>query len=174
MPPLIKPSSTFCPKNRQVYSSDFIMENGPPIQSEKNMKFYTIGYGGRNPQEFLDLLRQKGVKVIVDVRLRPDHSSMGSFAKAKSHDKGIQKLLASVGIEYISVVELGNVFLEYADWRDQYRELLEKAGDMLAQRLLSVSSPFCLMCAEKSPAECHRFLIAEYLVSKGYEVEHIE
>jgi uncharacterized protein (DUF488 family) len=138
------------------------------------MKFYTIGYGGRNPQEFLDILKEKGVKVVVDVRLRPDHSSMGSFAKAKSQDKGIQKLLATVGIEYISVVELGNVFLECADWRERYRELLAKAGDLLTQRLENVSTPFCLMCAEKSPAECHRSLIAEYLASKGYEVEHIE
>jgi uncharacterized protein (DUF488 family) len=144
------------------------------IRREKTMKFYTIGYGGRKPQEFLDLLKQKGVKVIIDVRLRPDHSSMGSYAKAKSHDKGIQKLLATVGIEYISVLELGNIFLEYAEWRERYRDLLEKAGNLLTQCLEKVSTPFCLMCAEKSPAECHRSLIAEYLVSKGYEVEHIE
>ncbi len=82
------------------------------------MKFYTIGYGGRKPQEFLDLLKQKDVKVVSDVRLRPDHANMGSFARAKSQDKGIQKLLATVGIDYISVLELGNVFLEYADWRE--------------------------------------------------------
>ena len=31
------------------------------------MKFYTIGYGGRMPQEFLDLFKQRGVKVVVDV-----------------------------------------------------------------------------------------------------------
>ena len=49
------------------------------------MKFYTIGYGGRKPQEFLDLLKQKGVKVVVDVRLRPDFASMGSFCRIKSH-----------------------------------------------------------------------------------------
>jgi len=87
------------------------------------MKVYTIGYGGRKPQEFLDLLKQKDVKVVVDVRLRPDHASMGSYAKAKSLDKGIQKLLATIGIGYISVLELGNVFLECANWRERYRTL---------------------------------------------------
>jgi len=144
------------------------------IRNEKTIKFYTIGYGGRNPQGFLDLLKQNGVKVVVDVRLQPDRARIGSYARAKSHHKGIQKLLATVGIKYISVVELGNLFLEYADWRERYRELMVKAGDLLTQRFGNVPTPFCLMCAEKSPTECHRSLIAEYLVSRGYEVEHIE
>jgi len=144
------------------------------IRNEKTIKFYTIGYGGRNPQGFLDLLKQNGVKVVVDVRLQPDRARIGSYARAKSHHKGIQKLLATVGIKYISVVELGNLFLEYADWRERYRELLEKVGDLLIQPLENVSSPFSLMCAEKSPAECHRSLIVEYLVNKVFEVEHIE
>jgi len=60
---------------------------------------------------------------------------MGSYVRAKSPDKGIQKLLGTVSIEYISLVELGNVFLEYADWRERYLELLEKAGDLLTRRL---------------------------------------
>lgn len=144
------------------------------IFGKEKMKLYTIGYGGRKPQEFLGLLSQKDVKVVVNVRLRPDRASMGSFARARSQDKGIQKLLAAAGIEYISVVELGNVFMEYTDWRERYRELLVKAGDLLTQRLKNVSSPFCLMCAEKSPAECHRSLIADYLGRKGYEVVHIQ
>jgi len=138
------------------------------------VKLYTIGYGGRKPEEFLNLLKQKDVKAIVDVRLRPDRASMGSYVRAKSPDKGIQKLLGTVGIEYLSLVELGNVFLEYADWKERYQKLLEKAGDLLTRRLVTTSSPFCIMCAEKSPAQCHRSLIAEYLVRKGYEVEHIE
>ena len=138
------------------------------------MKFYTIGYGGRNPQDFLDLLKQKGVKVVVDVRLRPYRAYRGYYAKAKSQDKGIQKRLADYNIEYISLVKLGNPFMEYDDWRVRYQQLLEKEGDLLIEPLRSIPGPFCLLCAEKSPAECHRFLIAEYLVSKGYEVEHIE
>ena len=150
------------------------MEKSVPIRTEERMKFYTIGYGGRNPQEFLDLLKQRGVKVVVDVRLRPDRAYWGCYAKAESQDKGIQKRLAEYNIEYISLVKLGNPFMECDDWGERYQQLLEKEGDLLIEPLRSIPGPFCLLCAEKSPLKCHRFLIAEYLVSKGYEVEHIE
>jgi uncharacterized protein (DUF488 family) len=150
------------------------MEKDLPIHGKEKMKFYTIGYGGRKPQKFLDLLKQKGVKVVVDVRLRPDRAYWGCYVKAKSQDKGIQKILAGYNLEYVSIVKLGNPFMECDDWRERYRQLLEKEGDLLIEPLQSISGPFCLMCAEKSPVDCHRFLIAEHLVSKGYEVEHIE
>jgi len=71
------------------------------------------------------------------------------------------------------MVELGNLFLDFDDWQTRYRTLLEKAGDLLVERLLGISKPFCLMCAEKSAEQCHRAIIAEYLVTKGWEVEHI-
>ncbi|NEP56502.1 MAG: DUF488 domain-containing protein [Symploca sp. SIO2G7] len=76
-------------------------------------KFFTIGYGGRKPEELLQLLSDNSVKAIVDVRLRPDKAHMGSFVKAKSQEKGIERLLATGGIEYYSLVELGNVFMDY-------------------------------------------------------------
>jgi uncharacterized protein (DUF488 family) len=139
------------------------------------MKFYTIGYGGRAPQELLEILLAKGVKTIVDVRLRPDRARLGTWVKTNNPDKGIQKLLAGAGIAYISLIELGNLFLEYADWETRYQTLLERAGDLLNDRLSSIPTPFCLLCAEKKAADCHRRLIAEYLVrQKGAQVEHIE
>lgn len=138
------------------------------------MKLYTIGYGGRNPKDLVAALQNKGIRTIVDVRLRPDRASMGVYVMAKSADKGIQKLLADGNIGYISLIELGNIFLFYDNWRDRYREFIEKTGDLLIKALKDVPEPFCLMCAERKVSDCHREQITDYLVQKDWEVEHIE
>ena len=138
------------------------------------MQIYTIGYGGRRPDELLDLLRARDIRAIVDVRLRPDRSAMGIFAKAKDPTKGIEHMLAGAGIQYFSFVEMGNLFLELPDWAERYRRMLDLAGDLLTERLGQVPDPFCLLCAEKKAAECHRKLVADFLATKGHHVEHIE
>lgn len=137
------------------------------------MQIYTVGYGGRKPQDFGALLRQYGVETIVDVRLRPDRASIGLYAKAKTPDKGIQRLLVEHGIGYVSLQELGNVFMGCEDWHERYQRLMTQAGDVLCERLLNVPGRWSLMCAERQAAACHRALIAEHLTGRGYRVEHI-
>jgi uncharacterized protein (DUF488 family) len=139
------------------------------------MIFYTIGYGGRRPEEFVDLLVGRGVRAVADVRIRPDRASMGAYALAKSSDKGIEKLLGDRGIAYQSILELGNLFRDREDWQVPYRALFDRTGDLLVGRLEGLPQPFCLMCAEKRVAECHRLVIANFLVTNwGWSVEHIE
>lgn len=139
------------------------------------MTVYTIGYGGRGKADFLALLAAHGVKTVVDVRLRPDRASMGIWVKAKTPDKGIEAWLAEAGVGYRSVVELGNVFLDFPDWPERYRRLLDRAGSLLTERLDGIPGPICLMCAEKRVAECHRRQVAEYLAAhKGATVHHLE
>jgi uncharacterized protein (DUF488 family) len=138
------------------------------------VKCYTVGYGGRSQRDFVSLLKQEGIKTVVDVSLRPDRAAMGAYVKAKAEDKGIQRLLADSNIGYFSALELGNIFFACKDWRDRYRQLLDNSGDLLTARLQEIPMPFCLMCAEKSVTECHRREIANFLVRKGWQVEHIE
>jgi uncharacterized protein (DUF488 family) len=139
------------------------------------MKFFTIGYGGRAPDEFAKLLVAHRVRAVADVRIHPDRASMGAYVRARTADKGIEKLLSDRGIAYRSILELGNLFRDLDDWRPSYRALFERAGDLLIGRLEDLPEPFCLMCAEKRVADCHRQIIAEFLVAtRGWSVEHLE
>ena len=139
------------------------------------MTLFTIGYGGRDKQELLALLRANGVKTIVDVRLRPDRASMGIWVKARTSDKGIESWLNEAGIGYCSHVELGNVFLGFDDWKERYQRLLDGSGALLTERLRAITEPMCLLCAEKQVAECHRWYVAEYAATHwGAVVRHLE
>lgn len=139
------------------------------------MKLFTLGYGGRTKEEFLNLLHENGVRTLVDVRLRPDRASMGIWVKAKSADKGIEKMLTDAGIGYQSLVELGNVFLDFVDWAERYEQLLEQSGELLVGRLFGLPEPICLLCAEKRVLDCHRRQIADYMRRRhGAQVKHLE
>ncbi len=142
-----------------------------------NKRVLTIGYGGRSPDELITLLSKNKVCEVVDVRLRPDKAFMGTYVRSKNKDEGIQGLLGASEIDYFSFIELGNLFYEVQDWRKRYEELIYKSGDNILTRLIEVISQSrtpCLMCAEKKVTDCHRLIIANYLQTKGYFVEHIE
>ena len=136
---------------------------------------FTIGYGGRKPQDFTRILTDAGVRTLVDVRLRPDRASMGVYAKAREADKGIAGLLGTAGVRYVSLPELGNLFLDYDDWPERYPRFLELAGPLLFDRLEVIEGPVCLMCAEKRLCDCHRRHLAAHLEkTKGWSFTHLE
>src|SRR5687767_7121513 len=107
------------------------------------MTFYTIGYGGRPPAEFVRLLTEAGVRTVADVRLRPDRSSMGSYKFTGKSNTGIEKLLTGASIGYTSLPELGNLFLGFDDSLARYATFFERAPDLLVGRLLELPQPFC-------------------------------
>jgi uncharacterized protein (DUF488 family) len=137
---------------------------------EGSVKLFTIGYGGRTPTDFVALLRQSGVATLVDVRIDPRHAHLGSFVLAKSPDKGIQRLLWDAGIAYVSIPELGNPFRGHDDWKERYERWLRSNADVELRRLEGIPEPFCLLCAEKDPENCHRKSIADVLRERGHEV----
>jgi uncharacterized protein (DUF488 family) len=137
--------------------------------------FFTIGYGGRKPTKFIQLLKEHSIEIVADVRLRPDRASFGVYSRAKDPQAGIAGLLGQAGIDYIALFELGNIFLELPDWAVRYRQLLQQSGPLLCERLVKIPQRLCLLCAEKRVAECHRLILADYLVqTTGWQVQHIE
>jgi uncharacterized protein (DUF488 family) len=158
---------------------EVLWQHGKWYSGTKNeypsMKLFTIGYGGRAPADFISLLKNGNVRTLVDIRLRPDRASMGIWVKAKTPDKGIERILSDAGIDYRSLVELGNIFREREDWQQDYEQLLATSGELLVSRLAGIEGPICLMCAEKRVAECHRRHVAEYLArTQGFEIVHLE
>lgn len=142
-------------------------------QPSSETKTYTIGYGGRRPDDFLDLLTSRGIRTIVDVRRSP-RGYRGCYTRAKDPSKGIAGMLAKIGIKYVWLEEFGNPFQGQDEWVEKYQAHLDQLGGRLGEVLGDVSGPFCLMCAEKRVSECHRKLIAYRLAEAGAEVEHIE
>ncbi len=136
------------------------------------MRLFTLGYGGRDPNQFLHALQDHGVRTVVDVRKRPHRAFLPVFAKATSSKEGIEQLLSSVGIAYRSIPELGNPYRE-GDWRERYERLLSDRVGLLLDALEGLAEPVCLLCAERNPAECHRSIIADTLAAHGWDVEHI-
>jgi uncharacterized protein (DUF488 family) len=117
-------------------------------------------------EKFIALLKQHGIDAVVDVRLRNE----GRYYKFAS-GKHIKALVESHGIAYVHELR----FAPTAEMIRRYRKdgdwpAYEQAyyGLMIARNILAVwqevagqfSRP-CLLCAEKSPVEYHRRLLAE-------------
>jgi len=142
---------------------------------------FTIGHGNRAIGEFVTLLREAGIECVVDVRAYPVSRRHPQFAR-----EALEKSLTQAGIRYAWEGEsLGGrrklaqdtphvalkspAFRAYADYMmtAEFREGLERLIGLARERRIAI------MCAERRPPECHRYLVADSLVTSGVPVEHI-
>src|SRR5512143_3848761 len=145
-----------------------------------SLTIWTIGHSTRTIEEFIDLLRQHRIEILVDVRHFPGSRRVPDFNKDALHGA-----LATAGIRYEHMVELGGrrpprpdshnlawrnaSFRGYADYmetqpfRDGVDHLLEVAR----------AGRTAIMCSEAVWWRCHRSMIADYLKAAGVQVFHI-
>jgi uncharacterized protein (DUF488 family) len=141
---------------------------------------FTVGHSNRKLEEFLALLRAHGVARILDVRRFPASRKWPHF-----NAEELARSLAAAGIDYDGLPELGGrrrpgrdsphtawreeSFRGFADFMDttEFEAGLERVVT-LARRGLS-----SLMCAEALPWKCHRSLIADALLARGWAVRDI-
>ncbi|RPH77838.1 MAG: DUF488 domain-containing protein, partial [Nitrospiraceae bacterium] len=141
---------------------------------------WTIGHSTRPIGEFTDLLRAHAIRLLVDVRTIPRSRHNPQF-----NTDTLALSLGDAGLHYHHLPELGGLrkpkkdsvndgwrnasFRGYADYMqtDKFWSALEEVMMHGRQR------PSAMMCAEAVPWRCHRSLIADALVTRGWEVRHI-
>jgi uncharacterized protein (DUF488 family) len=145
--------------------------------------FFTIGHSTRTLAEFVDLLRESSVDLVVDVRSMPRSRTNPQF-----NLENLPGGLAPWRIGYEHMAELGGLrgeqrlvgsspnaywkvrsFRNYADYA-----LTEPFASGLARLREHGSQRRCtIMCAEALWWRCHRRIIADYLLAAGESVIHI-
>ncbi|KAA6459182.1 DUF488 domain-containing protein [Acidobacteria bacterium AB60] len=141
---------------------------------------FTIGHSTHTLEEFVHLLRVHGVKRVADVRSIPKSRHVPQF-----NGEALEEALHSAGLGYRHMADLGGrrhsrkgskntgwrnaSFRGYADYMATpvFAEALQELMRMAQEE------PTTVMCAEAVPWRCHRSLIGDALLVRGWEVRDI-
>ena len=142
----------------------------------------TIGHSNRTWDAFLTLLRAHEIRLVADVRAQPGSRRMPHFAST-----AMAVALPAAGVAYRWFPHLGGrrslqpgsdrnaawrdaAFRGYADYmgRPEFARALAELEGVARQQRAAV------LCAEAAYLKCHRQLIADALVARGWQVLHVE
>lgn len=135
------------------------------------MELLTIGYEGKEINEFISCLKSFNVTRLIDVRELPLSRKKG-FSKLSFKER-----LEAEDIQYIHIKSLGSP----ADIRKKLKEdndynyffnayskyLLKNPGLIKDAYEYVIHGINCIMCFERLPEKCHRNIVAEEI--KEYE-----
>lgn len=141
---------------------------------------WSIGHSTRPIEEFIGLLSMHGIRLLVDVRRYPAsrrHPQFNAAALAESlHAQGIAyRHLPGLGGRRSARPDSINLGLRSTGFRG-YADYMQTAkfwGALEELITYGRSTPTAIMCAEAVPWRCHRSLIADALVTRGWTVQHI-
>ncbi len=155
----------------------------PTLQSKTKPIIFTIGHSTRPIAEFLALLKQVAVDMLVDVRSIPRSRTNPQF-----NFDVLPETLSVVGISYRHLPALGglrhrkkdavpslNTFWRVAAFRNYADYAATEAFRTGLNELRALSRDNCcaIMCAEAVWWRCHRRIIADYLLTQGVPIMHI-
>jgi uncharacterized protein (DUF488 family) len=147
------------------------------------LPFFTIGHSTRTFAEFVEMLVNAGVQLVVDVRTIPRSRTNPQYNR-----EVLSKKLSDFRIGYEHIAALGGLrgskcdvpqdvnsfwqnqsFHNYADYAmsESFRDGLTLLRD------LGHITPCAIMCAEAVWWRCHRRIITDYLITAGETVFHI-
>jgi uncharacterized protein (DUF488 family) len=150
------------------------------VSEREVAQVFTVGHSTHELPDFLELLTRHGVRRLVDVRRFPGSRRMPHYSA-----ESLSRALPEAGIAYEHRGELGGfrkpvpdspnggwqvaAFQGYAD----HMETPEFRAGLEAVIADAGSTPTVVMCAEAQWTRCHRRLISDALLVRGFEVCHI-
>ena len=138
---------------------------------------YTIGHSTRTLEEFIAILKAHGIQALADVRSIPRSRRVPQF-----NAETIEGDLAKENVKYVSLRQLGGLrkprldspnqawhnasFRGYAD----YMQTPEFEAGIEVLMATASKMPTAIMCAEAVPWRCHRSLIGDAMLARGWKV----
>lgn len=142
---------------------------------------YSVGHSNRSIEQLLALFHAANVRLLVDVRSQPTSQRQPQFER-----ESLRTHLEEAGLQYhwagrslgglrspradsphIALAEEG--LRGYADHMDT--DFFQKGVAQLIN--LASQSTTAILCAERLPEQCHRQLLADYLLLQGVAVVHL-
>jgi len=140
-------------------------------RSSQDADFFTFGYSGRKTEEILELLKQYGVRTVVDIR-----QNAVSMYRPELSKNNLARLLDSNGMCYTHLSELGvprdiraraiQTGTREVIWT-WYDENVVASFLNLHSFLNGFEHLVALMCTEIDPHECHRHRLSLALEGMG-------
>ena len=153
------------------------------MRSNMTHPFFTIGHSTRSIAEFVELLRESEIQLVVDVRTVPRSRTNPQF-----NQDVLPLSLSEFAVDYEHIARLGGLrsqspsvppslnsfwqnpsFHNYAD----YAMSEDFKSGFTRLRELGHTKRSAIMCAEAVWWRCHRRIIADYLIAAGDDVFHI-
>jgi uncharacterized protein (DUF488 family) len=141
---------------------------------------HTVGHSTRTIEALVELLKAHRIELLVDVRRWPASRRCPHFNR-----EALAASLNDQAIEYIWRGDLGGFrkpapnsqntawkvgsFRAYADFMltPEFEQIMNEMGELIHGRRTVV------MCAEAVPWRCHRQLLADAFLVRGFSVRHI-
>lgn len=146
---------------------------------------YTIGFTQKSAETFFETIKSNNIQAVIDVRLN-NKSQLAGFAKGRDLEYFLKEICGSQYFyepQFAPSKELLDKWhKKEISWDEYTEEYIKTISMRKAERIFDVRysslENVCLLCTEPTIENCHRRLLAEYLVEKsdsikGSEVKHI-
>ena len=133
---------------------------------------YTIGFTKKNARKFFELLKNAGIKKLIDIRIN-NASQLAGFAKGTDLEYFMKTICDADYVHNTDMAPTKELLKDYQDkvidWNG-YTIIFKKIlNDRHISERYNVEDfdKCCFLCTEDTPEQCHRRLVVEYLKAKN-------